>query len=587
MADSPNDNADGPVTVTVKVAGKAIADDIQVHRVQVDAGVGRIPEAQLVLMVGSLPENSFPEADGSGFTIGSDISIAAAYGDENDQELFKGLIVSKRMRVTHSESRLELGCIDKSAKLTYTRKSALYEKKKDSDVMTQIIADAGLKSKITATSDTARDILRYGTTDWGYLRSVADRSGHVLTVSDGEITSAPPETGANAVLTVTLGRDVISFDARVDATISLGGAKLSAWDSAKQKPVEEAGSDPAALPWGNYKPSDLADVLGKREHVVGTPHEIPTAGLKDIANARTLRTALAAIQGTCTFQGSSRAVPGTIIELVGMGDRFSGDAYVGGVRHLIEQGAWTTDAILGLPDNWNVDSGGFASESAAGLAGPIHGLQIGKVKQLDQDLDKKMRIKVSLPMISTPAPEVWARYAQPYASNTAGIQFMPELDDEVLVAFLNADPNAPVVLGSVHNAKAPQANEATADNFIKAIVTKSGLKMTFDDDKKIITLETPGGHIVTMDDDATAVTLVDSTGNKIEMASGGITMTSPGDISLKADGAIDITATGDASLSGMNVKAEAQTNISAKGSASAEFSSSGQTTVKGGMVMIN
>lgn len=587
MADSPTKNADGPITVIVKVNGQAIADDLQVHRVQVDAGVGRIPEAQLVLMVGSIPENAFPEADGADFKIGSDVSIAAAYGDSSDQELFKGLIVSKRMRVTHNESRLELGCLDKAAKLTYTRKSTQYIDKKDSDVMTQIITDAGLTATVTATSDEVRDILRYASTDWGYLRSIADRSGHVLTISDGEVTSAPPDTSGAAVLTLTLGVDVIGFDARVDAEISLSGATIAAWDSATQKLVKGQGTDPAALAWGNYKPKDLADVLGAREHSLGTSREIPSADLKNVASARTLRTSLASIQGKCTFTGSKLAVPGAVIELVGMGDRFSGDAYICGVQHLIEQGAWTTDAMLGLPDNWNVDSGSFAGESAAGLATPIHGLQVGKVKQLDQDPGTRMRIKVSLPLISEPAPEVWARYAQPYASDAAGIQFMPELDDEVLVAFLNADPNAPVVLGSVHNAKAPQANDATADNFIKAIVTKTGMKVAFDDEKKIITLETPGGHRVVMDDDATTVTMEDSTGNKIEMASGGITMSSPGDITLKADGAIDMKATGDASVSGMNVKAEAQTSISAKGNASAEFSSSGQTTVKGSIVMIN
>lgn len=587
MADSPNTGADGPITVTIKVAGSAIDDELQIARVQVDAGVGRLPEAQLVLMAGSIAENEFPEADGSDFKIGSEISMAAAYGDGSDQVLFTGVIIAKRLRITRGAPRLELSCIDKAAKLTHTRKSAFYEQKKDSDVMAEILSDAGLSADVTATTDTARDILRHACTDWGYLRSLADRNGHVLTVSDGKVTSAPPEADGSAALTVTLGVDMISFDARVDAQTSLGGAQASAWDSVAQEIVQEKGKDPATGKWGNYTPSDLADVLGGRDHLINTPREIPAADLKLVTDARTLRTVLASIQGTCSFQGSGLAVPGAVIELVGLGDRFSGDAYVGGVRQVIEEGAWTTEAMLGLPDSWNVDTPGFEGESAAGLAAPIHGLQVGKVVKLDEDPDSKMRIKIKLPMIADPAPEVWARYAQPYASKDAGIQFMPEIDDEVLVGFLNADPNAAVVLGSVHNAKTPQAETPTAENFIKGIVTREAMKLTFDEEKKIITIETPGGHKVTMDDDANSVTLQDSTGNKIEMTSSGIALSSPGDISLTATGAVTIAATSDTSISGMNVTAEGDVGFTGKGGATAEVSSGGQTTVKGAMVMIN
>ncbi|MBW4706654.1 Rhs element Vgr protein [Roseobacter sp. YSTF-M11] len=587
MADSSTKGADGPISVTVKVAGSAISDEYQIYRVQVDAGVGRIPEAQLVLMTGSVAENEFPASDGTDFEIGKEISFAAAYGSGSDQELFTGVIVSVRLRVSRGAPRLEVNCIDKAAKLTHTRKSAQYLSKKDSDVMSQIISDAGLTADVTATTDTARDIVRVGCTDWGYLRSIADRSGHVLTISDGTVTSAPPDTSGSAVLTITLGVDMISFDARVDAQTSLGGAEARAWDSTAQEPVSETGTTPAMGSWGTYKPGDLAEVLGDREHMLATAREIPSADLKIVADARTMRTGLATIQGSCVFQGSGKAVPGVVIEISGMGDRFGGNAYIGGVRQLIEDGTWTTEALLGLPDNWNVDSDFFAGESAAGLAAPIHGLQVGKVVKLDEDPDSKMRIKVSLPMVADPAPEVWARYAQPYASSEAGIQFMPEIDDEVLVAFLNADPDAPVVVGSLHNATAPQAATATADNFIKGIVTREAMKLQFDEEKKIITLETPGGHKMTLDDDAKTVTLEDLTGNKLELAESGITMSSPGDISLTADGAVNITATGDASVSGMNVNAEAQTGLTVKGSATAEISSGGQTTVKGSMVMIN
>ena len=79
------------------------------------------------------------------------------------------------------------------------------------------------------------------------------------------------------------------------------------------------------------------------------------------------------------------------------------------------------------------------------------------------------------------------------------------------------------------------------------------------------------------------------------MDSSGITMKTPKDINLKADGNINLTATSnlamkataDVTLDGLSITHNAKTSFTAKGNASAELSASGQTTVKGAMVMIN
>ena len=133
-------------------------------------------------------------------------------------------------------------------------------------------------------------------------------------------------------------------------------------------------------------------------------------------------------------------------------------------------------------------------------------------------------------------------------------------------------------------------------DYIKTIVTKEQLKMKFDDENKIITVETPGGHILTMDDNEQTFSMVDSNNNSIVMDSSGIAISTDNDISITAKGSIaaeatsDFTAessTGDVTISGLNVSCEAQAAFTAEGNATAELSASGQTTVKGGLVMIN
>jgi uncharacterized protein involved in type VI secretion and phage assembly len=196
-------------------------------------------------------------------------------------------------------------------------------------------------------------------------------------------------------------------------------------------------------------------------------------------------------------------------------------------------------------------------------------------------------IQISLPLMGDTPAELWARYAQPYASDGAGIQFLPEVGDEVIVGFLSADPGAPVVLGSMHSGSLARTNDAATENELKTITTKSGIHITFDDDKVILTAETPAGQSIVIDDDGSTITLTDVTGNTITMSDGGMALAAEGTLDLTATGNITIASDQDVAITGLNVSATADVELTAEGSASASFSSSGQTTIEGSIVMIN
>jgi uncharacterized protein involved in type VI secretion and phage assembly len=225
----------------------------------------------------------------------------------------------------------------------------------------------------------------------------------------------------------------------------------------------------------------------------------------------------------------------------------------------------------------------------------VEGLQIGVVKKLDEDPDGQCKIQVSMPVSQAETDGVWARLANFYASNTFGAFFIPEIGDEVVIGYLNNDPSNPVVLASLYSSKLAPPYALTADNFTKAIVTKSQLKIEFDDEKKVITLITPGNNRIILSDTDKSILLQDQNGNKVELSESGIVLDSPKDISISAKGKISVDAVGeiavssnaDVSVKGMNVNHSANVGFVAKGSASAELSASGQTTIKGAMVMIN
>ena len=120
---------------------------------------------------------------------------------------------------------------------------------------------------------------------------------------------------------------------------------------------------------------------------------------------------------------------------------------------------------------------------------------------------------------------------------------------------------------------------AKTDNNIKGIYLKSEIKLEFNEEDKIVNLETPGGNKLVLNDKDGKIEIVDSNGNQITMDNQGIT--------IKSAGKIAIEASQDMSLKGVNLTAEAQAQLKASGSAQTELSSSGVMVVKGSLVQIN
>jgi uncharacterized protein involved in type VI secretion and phage assembly len=309
--------------------------------------------------------------------------------------------------------------------------------------------------------------------------------------------------------------------------------------------------------WGNFTGATLAEVGALASFGIETATPLPASDLQTVAKARQTRAELARQRGQVRFQGSAKAKLGATLTLAGLGARFNGTGLICSVLHRIEDGDWTTDAGLGLDADWRSDRPG----PAPGLTAPARGLHIGKVTKLTEDPASQNRIQVKLPLLGETA--VWARLGGAYCTNASGVMFLPEINDEVVVGFFDEDPGHPVVLGSLHSSTLPPPLTATAENYIKTIVTKAKLKVEFDDEKKKIILTTPGGNTLLLDDENKTIKLTDQNSNKVELASTGITLDSPGDITLKATKGVKITAQADVAVQGLNVKATGQVGFSA------------------------
>ena len=301
--------------------------------------------------------------------------------------------------------------------------------------------------------------------------------------------------------------------------------------------------------------------------------------MQDWADAKLLFQQLSKVRGRVKFQGIPAVKPNTIITLEGVGDRFNGKAYVTGVFHEITNGNWTVNVQFGLNPEWFSETYDVNTPSASGIIPSIKGLHIGIVTQLQDDPDDEDRILVKIPIINNEEQGIWCRIAALDAGDNRGTFFRPEIEDEVIIGFINEDPNDAIVLGMLHSSAKPAPLKASDDNHQKGIFTRSEMKVLFDDEKKSIAIETPAGKKITLDEDKGSIVVEDENSNVITIDSAGIKMESAGDISIKA--------TGDVKIEGTNVNLKATAQFKAEGNAGAEMSSAAVAIVKGSIVQIN
>jgi phage protein D/phage baseplate assembly protein gpV len=298
--------------------------------------------------------------------------------------------------------------------------------------------------------------------------------------------------------------------------------------------------------------------------------------------------ALARPRGRMSFQGSALARAGAVVDLAGLGKRFSGPVLLNSVEHEIRDGDWITRAGFGLDPQWRAQPAGVRTAADGGL-------QTGVVLKLDGDPQGQHRILVRTAGCQAATEGLWARVLHLQASAGFGSFFLPEVGDEVLLGDLDEDPSRPVVLGSLYSSRRTPPYPLTAGNAIKAIVTRGRHRIEFNDADQLVTITTPARNQLVFSDQDQAIEIKDQSGNLIRLTEAGIALQSPRDITLAARGSITLDAAGavnvrsqaDVSVEGLNVACQARLALSAQGAAAAELSSSGQTTVKGAMVLIN
>lgn len=566
------------VTFKVMSGGTELPGKYGVKSIVVEKEINRVPYAQIVILDGSVPEQDFKLSNENLLIPGKEIEITAGYHSE-EETIFKGVVVKHNIKVRNGASYLIVECKDKAVKMTLGRKNKYFYESKDSDIIEELIGNNGLTADVEATANAHKELVQYRASDWDFMVTRAQANGKLCFVDDGAIKVAKPTIGSDTIETVAFGSSVHEFDGEIDARDQFSKITSSTWSYTDQELIETEAQDPAVTLNGDLSINDLAAVFGIEDLQLKHGGNLTNEELQDWSDAKATFQQLAKTRGRIKFQGIPSVKPGVMLALQGVGNRFNGNVYVTGVRHEIVDGNWLVDAQFGLSPKWFSETYDISEMPGSGIIPSISGLHIGVVSQLESDPDGEDRILVQIPIINNEEQGIWARVATLDAGENRGSFFRPEISDEVIIGFINDDPNDAVVLGMLNSSTKPAPLTAADDNNEKGFVTRSAMKMIFNDDKISYTLETPAGKKITLDEDEDVIILEDEHVNILTLNSDGITVESKGDISFKASG--------DVNIEGTNVNLKASAQFKAEGSSGAEVSSGAVTVVKGSQVKIN
>ena len=201
-------------------------------------------------------------------------------------------------------------------------------------------------------------------------------------------------------------------------------------------------------------------------------------------------------------------------------------------------------------------------------ANQINGVVVGIVTN-NKDPDGMGRIKVTFPTLSDDDESFWARMSTLMAGKDRGSFFIPEVEDEVLVAFGHGDIDDPYIIGALWNGvDTPPETNSDGKNNIRKIKSRSGHEIIFNDEKQKEKLEihTNKGHTITLDDSSGAekISITDKTEKnliEIDSVQKSITIESTMKLNIKSkmveiesDGMMTIKAGATLTLQGALIK---------------------------------
>ncbi|HEX5859737.1 MAG TPA: VgrG-related protein [Microbacterium sp.] len=545
------------------------------------------------------------------FAIGTEVKVRVSQnGPGGIRPLFEGEVTSLEREDIAGSLHTRVRALDGAARLMHGTRVAAHVDSTVADVVRKVAQGAGLSvGSIQASGGPVAHIAQDNVSDWVFLSRLARLTGSTFTVTGKRIDFGPP-TPARDAPAATKARDdpvVIQHGANaqyvravVTAAEQVSKVSVRGWDvSTKQPVVSTADAATLSAQLGSVTPAAIAKKVGSREYIE-TSGEGRAASQDKLAASLADRLAGGFAEVEAVVLGNPDIRCGVAVTLTGFGSPFDGRYTVSETVHDFssESGYATTATVSNVSDRslyGVVGAGVLARESA--VAGVVSALVTDNL-----DPDDAGRVKLKFPSASDDYESGWARTAHVGGGPARGMVNLPEVGDEVLVAFEHGLFDRPVVLAGLFNGKDQPGGgwgEHVSSRGVirRRITSRTGMRIEFVEDgsAEIVQLTTNDGQ--------QRITVRQDGGKGIEIVSEGpVAVTAKQDVSIE-------TGTGTVAITGSKVSIEAKDTLELKGTqvnvtatakaqlsgaqvavkadATAEISAGGPLTVKGAIVKIN
>ena len=538
------------------------------------------------------------------FEPGKEMEISAkGPGSRSALPLFKGEIVGLEPSFEADNSAtLTVRAFDKRHRLNRETKTRNFKQVKDSDIVQTVVSGAGLTATVDATTQVREVVFQQNQTDLEFLTELARRNGYEMWFDGSALNFKKPPPTSTTAATLEWGLNLKSFNPRLSLAGQVNEVIVRGWDNKQAKELVGTARSSKSHPATGFGKSggQLAQSFSDAKwievsHLVHTQDEAAklAQSILDDINSESL-------EADGTALGDPGILAGKVVEIKAVGAKFSGKYPVSSATHVYS-------ADLGYEVHFRVSGarppmvaslmGGSSDQSAATTSAPrsFPAAMVALVTD-NNDPDNMGRVKLKFPWFADDAESNWSRIAMPGAGKDRGFFVLPEIGDEVLVAFLSGDMNYPVVLGGLYNSKAPPpltSYNAVAEGKVvnRMFKTTSGhiIQLEEKSSAKSITIQ-DGAKQVSVKMDATNKQMTSkSEGKYIVESQGDITVESKtAKVTVKATGDVVIESNGNVNIkASANVSIEGNAQVTVKGNGPVTVQSSAVLTLKGSIVQIN
>lgn len=514
------------------------------------------------------PERNILDTVGVDFL--QDLEISASAVEESDEHpLFVGHVYGfDFMADNDAGSFAIIQAYDATYRLKQSRRVKTYRDVTDGDVVNELARDAGIETgTVEGGSVVHNHLAQVNETDWDFLHRLAEASDCTMYVKDGKLefttsteasdAPSPGDFGSTDPLQLTAGHNLTYFRVRTTASQQVGEIEVRGWDpSTKDVVVANAKAETRSVSIDG-KPADVGNQHGSEKRVASFPQFTEQALCDAMAKSIADRVAGTFGYGEGQAIGDPRLRAGVAVS-IGQTGRFDGQYTLTSTRHVFGKEGYKTDFVVSGEHDRTVH--GLSVHDGGGEYNRFDSVYPAVVTQVE-DPDKLGRVKVKMPWLSGDYEGDWARVMQIGAGPERGLLWLPEVDDEVLVAHIGGDPGSPVVIGGLWNGVDTPPFEGFDDPHdgevdTRGMRTRAGHELVFNDKsgEESITMKTGDGKLSITLDQAGGKVILDCGGDVELTSQGDLTLSASGNGSFKADGGLKLESGGQVEVSGAMIK---------------------------------